>query len=111
MATITLGSTTTTALTALAWQPGGLATADIATIQLAILSDGNVTVGSGQWSQSDYPLGYIYPGALDNNRGILTIPNRGQLKLLPGDVIAVDRSGWPILIGSYALANGNWTHS
>jgi hypothetical protein len=48
---------------------------------------------------------------IDQAAQILTIPGRGQLKVLPGDVIAVDASGWPILVSgaAIAVAGSNWT--
>lgn len=50
----------------------------------------------------------IYPGAWSNT-GLLTIPNRGVLQALPGDVIAVDSvTGWPILVSAAAAAGGAW---
>ena len=50
-----------------------------------------------------FTIGRNLPGAFSFN-GQLFIPNRGWLKLFPGDVIAVDPvSGWPILISSNAL--------
>lgn len=38
------------------------------------------------------------------NPTYLTIPNRGTLKVLPGDVVAYDSSGWPILVSKEAIA-------
>lgn len=38
-----------------------------------------------------------------NTQGQLVVPNRGVLKVLPGDVIAVDPSGWPILLSQQAI--------
>lgn len=38
-----------------------------------------------------------------NREGQLVIPNRGVLKVLPGDVIAVDPSGWPFLLSQNAI--------
>jgi hypothetical protein len=50
----------------------------------------------------------LYPGAFSNT-GILTIPNRGILQVLPGDTIAMDSAtGWPILISAAAAAGGQW---
>lgn len=39
-----------------------------------------------------------------NREGLLIVPNRGVLKMMPGDVVAVDPSGWPILLSAQALA-------
>lgn len=38
------------------------------------------------------------------NPTYITIPNRGVLKLLPGDVVAKDQSGWPIVVSKEAIA-------
>ena len=36
--------------------------------------------------------------------GLLVIPNRGTLQLLPGDVLAVDRNtGWPFVLSSNSI--------
>lgn len=35
--------------------------------------------------------------------GWLTIPGRGQLKVMPGDVVFIDPSGWPILLSYSAM--------
>ena len=56
------------------------------------------------------PLG----AATENNanfNGQLVIPKRGILKVLPGDVIAVDKTGWPILVSAAAIgyAGTQWT--
>ena len=46
-----------------------------------------------------------------NFNGQLVIPKRGILKVLPGDVIAVDNTGWPILVSAAAIgyAGALWT--
>lgn len=42
--------------------------------------------------------------------GFLHIPKRGNLQVFPGDVVAVDDTGWPILISKNSIANGtDWT--
>ncbi len=40
----------------------------------------------------------------------LVVPNRGILKVLPGDVVAIDNLGWPILVSaaSIAYAGSEW---
>ena len=42
--------------------------------------------------------------------GELVIPNRGIIKVLPGDVVAIDNLGWPILVSgaSIAYAGSEW---
>ena len=52
----------------------------------------------------------ILPGGFDHN-GVIYIPNRGVLKLLPGDYVAYDSTGWPIVLSALAIASGPWTHS
>jgi hypothetical protein len=48
---------------------------------------------------------------LDAGSQILFVPGRGTLKVLPGDIVAVDSSGWPILVSGAAVAaaGSNWT--
>jgi hypothetical protein len=43
--------------------------------------------------------------------GQLVIPNRGVVKVMPGDVVAVDNTGWPILVSqrSIAYTGSLWT--
>jgi hypothetical protein len=98
MATVTLGTTAQTSLTALAFG-GSLAPADIATIANAILDDQN----------NIHP---IWPGAFAQT-GLLYVPNRGILRCLPGDFVGVDAAtGWPILVSKNAAAsNPQWVHS
>lgn len=98
MATLTLGTNATTSLTALKNLSGigSMVAADQATICNAIKDDLNVA----------HPR---VPGAFQS--GMLIIPNRGVLQVLPGDYVGVDDEGWPILVSAYSIANGNWTHS
>lgn len=96
MATITLGTTAQTSLTALK-AIASAAAADVATIQQAILDDLNVK----------HP---IWPGAWSLN-GRLYFPNRGSLLVLPGDYIGVDSQGWPILVSANSIANAAWIHT
>jgi hypothetical protein len=53
-----------------------------------------------------------YPGAFAR-MGLLYVPNRGVLKVLPGDYVGVDASGWPILVSAEAIAytGTSWSHS
>lgn len=98
MATITLGTTATTSLTALTFG-GALSPADIATIANAILND----------QVNGRP---VWPGAFAQV-GLLYVPNRGILQCLPGDIVGVDAAtGWPILVSKTAAAsNPQWVHS
>lgn len=100
MATGTLGTNANNTLTSLKFLPGfnsGMAAADIATIAQSIKDDlGNL-----------HP---IAPGAF-TAEGQLFIPNRGWLKMLPGDYVAVDATGWPILVSARAAAGASYTHT
>lgn len=97
MATVTLGTNATTSLTALDWNASAAA-ADVAAIAVGIKDDQN-------------PAHPVWPGAFEQN-GLLYIPRRGLLRVLPGDYVAVDATtGWPILVSAYAIASGPWTHS
>lgn len=91
MATKTAGSLLTTSLTALQWpsfSATSLSDADIATIQSLIVNDVDPT--------------QVVPGAF-SRLGLLYVPNRGVLKVMPGDWVAVDANGWPILIADNSL--------
>lgn len=48
----------------------------------------------------------IWPGAWSNT-GFLYIPNRGFLQARPGDVVAYDHLGWPILVSAASIADGS----
>lgn len=96
MATSTLGTNATTTLTSLI-NSGSMAVADVATITLAIKDDLNPTLP-------------IFPGAY-SGVDLLYVPNRGILKVLPGDFVGVDSQGWPILVSANSIANGPWTHT
>ena len=109
----TLGTTTTTKLTSYRFpgapdSPRGQAVpsvtsptaAQIATLGIGIKNDQvnvNLTTPAGPiWAGAFHPQG---------NPTLLHIPNRGVLKILPGDYIAIDSlTGWPILVSSQAVA-------
>jgi len=99
MSTLTLGTNATTSLTALAYLAGisSMVPVDQAAIANAIKNDVN-------------PAHPIWPGAFSAN-GLLFVPNRGVLQMLPGDYVGVDDQGWPILVSANSIANGAWTHS
>jgi len=103
MATVTVGTTASTSLTGLKFLPGygsGMSAADIATIALGIKND----------QINGRP---IYPNAFSAN-GLLYVPNRGVLQMLPGDYVAWDTpTGWPVLISAAAFASTahSWVHS
>ncbi len=98
MALLTGGTDATSSLSALLWGPA-ISPANVALFNVAVLDDLNVA----------HPT---VPGALIPTTGLLTIPNRGVLKVLPGDYVMVDATtGWPILVSAYAIASGPWAHS
>jgi hypothetical protein len=98
MALITGGTTGTTVLNGMAWNPSKLQ-ADIAAINNAIKYQAN-------------PAHPIFPGGLIN--GIVDFPDRlGQINLLPGDYVFYDSFGWPIVVSRESIAAGgtSWAHS
>ena len=96
MAISTFGTTAATSLSALLTS-GAMAAADIAAIATAIKDDLNVT----------HPV----INAAFSSHNLLYVPNRGILKILPGDFVAVDNQGWPILVSANSIANSTWVHS
>lgn len=112
MATATAGTTANNSLTALQ-APGSYTRqdgtvfsvtaldADIATITQLIKDDQNpaqpINLPMQGWSR----------------QGQLYIPNRGWLKVFPGDYVCVDtQTGWPILVSNRAIsANPSWVHT
>lgn len=97
MALLTGGTSANNSLGALLFS-GDMSEVNIALFQLAIKNDlinGNP----------------VYPGAFAQN-GLLYVPNRGTLQVLPGDYVMVDATtGWPILLSARAIASGPWAHS
>ena len=104
MATSTMGTTAQTTLTALPFNRSpvtaqantSFADADFASINALILDD-----------YTGLPIDYCY-----TKNGVLVIPRRGMLKILPGDYIAVDtQTGWPILVSNKAASAAGWVHT
>ena len=108
MATKTLGTNSTSELTAIDFSQG-VSDADFASIMLGILDDYYEGTGLPPTPPAS-PR--IYPGAFSRS-GLLYVPNRGVLMAKPGDYVAFDATGWPILVGANAIASGStsWTHS
>jgi len=98
MATITLGTTANNSLTAIIYQ-ASVAAADFATI-MAGIKDMQVTAG----------VRPVLPEGL-SRFGRLVIPNRGIVNVLPGDIVAIDGNGWPILVGKEVIGSSPWVHS
>jgi hypothetical protein len=101
MATVTLGTTANNSLTAVAFA-SSLSDADFATIMQGIRDDKINAAGS-------HP---IQPEAFMRS-GQLLVPNRGILKVLPGDYIGIDNNGWPILVSADTIAYSAtlWVHT
>lgn len=99
MATVTLGTTANNSLTALLFKLGigGMTPADQASIANAIKDDLNVS----------HP---VVRGSFGSD-GLLYVPNRGVLKVLPGDYVGVDSQGFPILVSANSIALAAWTHT
>jgi hypothetical protein len=101
MSTRTLNSATSKVLKAIqrpsSTVPSGhYYAADIAAINAAITADYNPALPPTQWLEQ---------------AGLLVIPGRGVLKVLTGDVIAVDHFGWPILVCNASITDSasTWT--
>lgn len=92
MAVGTMGTTSTTGLTSLVWNAMS-PVASVATIAA------NIT---GQNAKHT-----ISPGAF-GKMGRLHFPSRrGFIWLNPGDVVAYDNYGWPVVVSSQSIAQGN----
>jgi hypothetical protein len=105
MATATLGTAATTTLTAVPFTYG-LVAADFATMAAAVKRDSHNPAVPGGVSGPQPPIGLAISRA-----GTLIIPERGMLRLFPGDYIAIDATGWPILISARAAASASWVHT
>ena len=101
MATKTFGTAAVGSLTALQFSAGAdMLDADIATLCQNI--------------KDDVLSGHLVIANSFSRNGQLFVPNRGVLKLLPGDWVAVDvNSGFPIVVPNSVVAAGGtpWTHS
>lgn len=96
MATQVFGTTANNSLTAVTFATS-LLPADVATIQQGIKDDKIDAAGS-------HP---IYRGDAFSLQGLLYVPNRGILQVLPGDIVAIDNNGWPILVSADSVAYGS----
>jgi|GEM_PF-4333673 len=97
MALKTMGTAATTSLAAMSWNPMS-SIADISAIEANIKNQSN-------------PAHPIVPGNFEG--GKLYLPNnRGIVLLQPGDWIAYDNFGWPIVVSTQSIASGSsWVHS
>jgi hypothetical protein len=105
MATVTLGTAGTTTLTAVPFIYGMLP-ADFATMAAAVKRDSHNPSVPGGLTGPQPPIGLAL-----SRSGNMIIPDRGILRLFPGDYIAVDGSGWPILLSARAAASASWVHT
>jgi hypothetical protein len=109
MATHTLATSANLVAITYNRSPNTLLPADLATIAQDILND--PTPATGEGTSMMVGAHSTIPGAF-SYMGILVIPGRGFLKVIPGDVVAVDTAanvGWPILVSANSIANGSWT--
>lgn len=97
MALVHLGTNANNSIASAITYIPSISAADIASLAQAITDDkGN--------------RHYVVQGAFSIG-GPLVIPNRGFLYPQNGDVIAIDATGWPILVSARAIASGPWTVS
>ena len=105
----TMGTTATTSLSAVKYSQSPLDSSaylgtppalDMAALAALIKDDLNQT-------------GNFAPNKFFDFNGLLMIPRRGLVRVLPGDFVAVDtQTGWPILVSALAAAsNPSWVHS
>jgi hypothetical protein len=101
MSTRTLATTTSKVLKAIQRPSSTVPTghyypADIAVLNAAITADYNPALPPTPWLAQ---------------AGLLVIPGRGVLKVLTGDVVAVDHYGWPILLCGASITDSasTWT--
>ena len=110
MALLTAGTTATTSLRALTWQPGGMTIADVATLNAALKED--TAVANSKENVPDSTTQY-FP-RFDQAKGLVTLPsNRGVIRMYPGDFILYDpATGFPFVVSGTAMANNpQWVHS
>lgn len=93
MATGTLGTAATTSLTSITWNHVS-AVADVASILAGIKNQSN-------------PAHPVWPGAFAKSGQLFLPNNRGVINMQPGDVVAFDHNGWPIVVSSESIADGS----
>lgn len=109
MATSTLGSNANNSIPQAVAFSAVTLVADIATLNAAMFDDGAVPAGGAAMTRRQWPSHEAKMGFTKD--GLLFVPNRGFLKVLPGDWVAVDNRGWPFLLSADTIANGLWTHN
>ena len=121
MATRTMGTAGTTTLTALPFpnMPSAAVATDFAAIAALILDDapylwpvGNAGTANAQNATQIAAAHNRMPTAYARN-GLLYVPNRGVLQVMPGDWVGVDGFGWPILVSGRSIqtSTASWAHS
>ena len=107
MALKQIGTTNTTTLRGLVWQPGGMSTADVASFMAALKDDTPVSNSKENLPPSTKQ---VITSCYEPGSGRLFIPGRGMLKLYPGDFMIYDPiTGFPFVISGNAMANNpNW---
>jgi hypothetical protein len=112
----TLGTNATNSLSAFVVGFNDTIEADLATLNIGIKRD------PPGWNMNVVPATSGLAAGLGTVRarinqayvkkGVLYIPNRGQLLLKDGDFVCFDATtGWPIVISGDAAASGPYTHS
>ena len=97
MALKTAGTSTTTVLSALAWNTA-MDRTDLAALNALVSQYEKVNT-------IKRPTPVI-------TQGLVHYPERGSLKILPGDYLAVDPvSGYFIIIDAHAMTGGSFVHS
>ena len=116
MALRTVGTNLTTSLSAFVVGFNDTIAADLATLNTQLRGD------PPGWNATVQPASSGLAAGLGTNRprmgqayvkkGRIFIPNRGELVLKDGDVVAWDvTTGWPIVLSGDAFASGPYTHS
>ena len=116
MALRTIGTAATSTLSGFVVGFNDTIAADLATLNIGIKADppgwaawnvpATTGLAAGQGThQPQVNQAYV-------KQGLLFIPNRGHLQLIPGDFVAFDATtGWPIVVSGYAAANAGWVHN
>ena len=77
------------------------------TFVVAKPSGTSVTLSQAATASASIRVGII-PVTGQSNRlsfnQLLSIPGRGVIKVLPGDIVAIDNTGWPIVVSAASIA-------
>lgn len=85
--------------------PAGTTVVSVSGTTVTMSANATSAAGTG----TVFAAGSTLPGSFSQN-GQLFVPNRGVVKLFPGDWVAVDSSGFPIVLSANAVAyaNSSW---